>query len=194
VLAVDRPRSSRAGRKCCPAPALPTAPGSSRARRERLLPAALGVVPAGTESQTGPCEPTPTHLLITPPDETQPIAVPWPYGPVCQRGRIDQTDVEAHTRSTCSFLYDFSRHGSPGFAVSSSDCPLFFSGVFAGGALDGADESFPFPGSRTCRVGSGWWFESETGSEREASGCVEPGRSHLDVQSAAAHGAPGEGA
>jgi hypothetical protein len=50
-----------------------------------------GVVPAGTESQTGPCEAAPAQLLITPPDETQPIAVPWPYGPVCQHGRMDQT-------------------------------------------------------------------------------------------------------
>lgn len=54
-----------------------------------------GVVPADTESQTGPCEPTPAQLLVTPPDETQPIAVPWPYGPVCQHGRIDQTAYAA---------------------------------------------------------------------------------------------------
>jgi len=50
-----------------------------------------GVVPSGTESQTGPCEPTPSYLLVTPPDETQPITVAWSYGMVCQRGRIEQT-------------------------------------------------------------------------------------------------------
>ncbi len=56
-----------------------------------------GVVPTGTESQTGPCEPTPAHLLVTPPDETQPITVAWSYGPACQQGRIDQTAYAAGT-------------------------------------------------------------------------------------------------
>jgi hypothetical protein len=50
-----------------------------------------GVVPSGSESQTGPCEPTASYLLVTPPDETQPITVAWSYGMVCQRGRIEQT-------------------------------------------------------------------------------------------------------
>ena len=48
-------------------------------------------MPTGTESQTGPCEPTASYLLITPPDETQPITVAWPYEMVCQHGRLDET-------------------------------------------------------------------------------------------------------
>jgi len=59
-----------------------------------------GVVAAGTESQTGPCEPTPAYLLVTPPDETQPITVAWSYGMVCQHGRIDQTAYAAGTAPT----------------------------------------------------------------------------------------------
>jgi ABC-type transport system substrate-binding protein len=43
-----------------------------------------------TESQTGLCEPTSTYLLITPPDETHPIAVAWSAA-VCAHGRIGQT-------------------------------------------------------------------------------------------------------
>jgi hypothetical protein len=47
------------------------------------------VVPTDTESQTGPCEPASTYLLITPPDETQPITVAWSQS-VCSHGRIGQ--------------------------------------------------------------------------------------------------------
>jgi len=47
------------------------------------------VLPDGTESQTGPCEPTPTYLLVTPPDETQPIALGWGSA-VCSHGLIFQ--------------------------------------------------------------------------------------------------------
>jgi len=55
-------------------------------------------LPDGTESQTGPCQPTPTYLLITPPDETQPITVPWSSSePACSHGRIGQTAYVAGT-------------------------------------------------------------------------------------------------
>jgi hypothetical protein len=49
------------------------------------------VVLSTGDNQTGPCQPNPSYLLVTPPDETQPITVPWTSGSVCQRGRIDQT-------------------------------------------------------------------------------------------------------
>lgn len=49
-----------------------------------------GVVPAGAEQETGPCEPQPSFLSVIPPDETDPLVVAWPDGPVCQQGRIDQ--------------------------------------------------------------------------------------------------------
>jgi hypothetical protein len=57
------------------------------------------VVPADTESVTGPCEPTPTYLLITPPDETQPITVAW-SAEVCSHGRIAQTAYAPGTAPT----------------------------------------------------------------------------------------------
>lgn len=37
---------------------------------------------------TGQCEPNPAIILVTPPDETASLRLPWPYGPVCNQGRI----------------------------------------------------------------------------------------------------------
>ena len=54
-------------------------------------------LPDGTESQTGPCQPTPTYLLITPPDETQQITVPWSSSEACSHGLILQTAYVAGT-------------------------------------------------------------------------------------------------
>jgi Protein of unknown function (DUF4232) len=55
-------------------------------------------VPDGTENQTGPCQPTPAYLLVTPPDETQPITLPWSSSePACSHGRIGQTAYVAGT-------------------------------------------------------------------------------------------------
>ncbi|HEU4656420.1 MAG TPA: DUF4232 domain-containing protein [Capillimicrobium sp.] len=48
-----------------------------------------GVIPAGNEPADGPCEPTPTDLLVIPPDETTQTAARWTQGPVCQRGRFE---------------------------------------------------------------------------------------------------------
>jgi hypothetical protein len=47
------------------------------------------VVPADGESETGPCEPTASYLLVTPPDETQPITILW-GSEVCSHGLIIQ--------------------------------------------------------------------------------------------------------
>jgi Protein of unknown function (DUF4232) len=54
-------------------------------------------LPDGTENQTGPCQPTPTYLLVTPPDETQPITVPWSSSEACSHGLIVQTAYVAGT-------------------------------------------------------------------------------------------------
>jgi hypothetical protein len=43
-----------------------------------------------TEDQIGQCEPTPAYVLITPPDETQPITLAWSSSEVCSQGRIVQ--------------------------------------------------------------------------------------------------------
>jgi hypothetical protein len=46
------------------------------------------VVP-GTGDQSGPCVTPPTHIEITPPDETSSLTIAWTGGVVCERGRID---------------------------------------------------------------------------------------------------------
>jgi Protein of unknown function (DUF4232) len=51
------------------------------------------VVPAPSEPQSGACEPTARHVLITPPDEVGSLRIRWTGGPVCQRGRIDATPL-----------------------------------------------------------------------------------------------------
>lgn len=50
-----------------------------------------GVVPTGDEPVDGPCRPEPTRLEVIPPDETDPLTVSWPFGPVCGGGSIDTT-------------------------------------------------------------------------------------------------------
>ena len=46
---------------------------------------------AGIGDQTGPCVNAPTHIEITPPDETSHLELKWTGGTVCERGRIDVT-------------------------------------------------------------------------------------------------------
>ena len=48
------------------------------------------VVPATSET-SNPCEPVPTVLHVTPPDETTTLSTSWPGGSVCQQGAIDVT-------------------------------------------------------------------------------------------------------
>jgi hypothetical protein len=57
-------------------------------------------VPDDAEGQSWPCEPTPTYLLVTPPDETQPITLAWSSGSVCQHGSIDQAAYAPGTGPT----------------------------------------------------------------------------------------------
>lgn len=46
-------------------------------------------IPLSDEAQTGPCEPQPAQVEITPPDETQVVTTAWTLDPVCGHGRID---------------------------------------------------------------------------------------------------------
>lgn len=62
--------------------------------------ASWGAVPAGDESQTGQCEPTPASTEVTPPDETDYAVASWSFGPVCQHGRIKVTPVRAGSGPT----------------------------------------------------------------------------------------------
>jgi Protein of unknown function (DUF4232) len=47
-------------------------------------------VPGTGDDPTGNCQPVPATLRVIPPDGTTALVVPWPFGPVCERGRIDQ--------------------------------------------------------------------------------------------------------
>jgi Domain of unknown function (DUF4232) len=85
--AARRPVPTTQVRDRTAAPHLVTlAPGASAFSRLHW-----GVVVSTGDRQTGTCEPTPAYLQVIPPDETQPIIVGWTFGPVCQRGRIEQT-------------------------------------------------------------------------------------------------------
>ena len=46
------------------------------------------VIPADDENGAQ-CEPVATSAISIPPDETVPLTVSWPYGPVCQHGQMD---------------------------------------------------------------------------------------------------------
>ncbi|GAA3847331.1 DUF4232 domain-containing protein [Saccharothrix violaceirubra] len=68
-----------------PAPAPVTlAPGGSAAANLHWT-----VVPAGDETQDGPCRPEAANAAAIPPDETAPLTVAWGLGPVCGGGRIE---------------------------------------------------------------------------------------------------------
>ncbi|HEY6747225.1 MAG TPA: DUF4232 domain-containing protein [Mycobacteriales bacterium] len=47
-------------------------------------------VAQGADSPTGRCQPEPAFLLVTPPDETRSLRIPWNAGPVCAQGLIIQ--------------------------------------------------------------------------------------------------------
>jgi hypothetical protein len=48
-----------------------------------------GAVADGTEPTSGPCEPESSGINVIPPDETQPFAVRFGFGSVCEHGTID---------------------------------------------------------------------------------------------------------
>jgi Protein of unknown function (DUF4232) len=47
-----------------------------------------GAVPGPGEPTTGRCEPIAKRIEITPPDATKHRVIRWPFGPVCEHGRI----------------------------------------------------------------------------------------------------------
>jgi hypothetical protein len=42
-----------------------------------------------SDDEPVPCQPTPDHIQVIPPDETDPLTVPWRMGPVCGHGSMD---------------------------------------------------------------------------------------------------------
>lgn len=68
-----------------PGPSLVSlAPGRSAAMNLRW-----SVVPDGSESDTGPCEPTAVKIESIPPDETEPMQSTWTFGQVCSEGSME---------------------------------------------------------------------------------------------------------
>jgi hypothetical protein len=53
-----------------------------------------GAIPGPGEPTTGPCEPDPQQVQITPPNETHQLVVPWSGGPVCEQGTINAKPVQ----------------------------------------------------------------------------------------------------
>lgn len=47
-----------------------------------------GAAPGAGDHQSGTCQPTATHLWITPPDQRDHLTARWSYGPVCERGTL----------------------------------------------------------------------------------------------------------
>ena len=75
------------------------------------------------------------------------VVLPAPFEP-SRAKMLPRATSKSTPRSTCSSLYDFSR---PCTWIAWACCvvigrPSFVSGVFAGGALDGAGQPFPLPG------------------------------------------------
>ncbi|WP_170837265.1 DUF4232 domain-containing protein [Actinopolyspora xinjiangensis] len=50
-----------------------------------------GVVPTGTASTGEDCEPLPSALRVTPPDETDVLRLRWDFGRVCGNGHVSAT-------------------------------------------------------------------------------------------------------
>lgn len=67
-----------------PAPKKVTvAPGASAAAT-----LTFGVVPAGSEPTSGPCEQEASKLRVIPPDARTAVVTDWDLGPVCNKGKI----------------------------------------------------------------------------------------------------------
>lgn len=90
----DRPLPTRVERSGDPARVV-LPPGASAWATLRW-----STVPTGGEPVEGPCRPTPTALLVIPPDETTQLRVDWRYGPACDGGRITATPLARGTGPT----------------------------------------------------------------------------------------------
>jgi hypothetical protein len=52
------------------------------------------VIATGNEPANGPCEGTPSDLLVIPPNQTTQTATPWKQGPVCAHGAFSVTPLK----------------------------------------------------------------------------------------------------
>jgi hypothetical protein len=52
------------------------------------------VIATGNEPVDGPCEGTPSDLLVIPPNQTTQTAAAWKQGPVCGHGKISITPLK----------------------------------------------------------------------------------------------------
>lgn len=73
-------------RVASPAPTPVTVPAGGTATSQLTW----AEIPGDGDATSGPCQPTPATLAVIPPDETQPLSIPWTLGPVCQGGTLDQ--------------------------------------------------------------------------------------------------------
>jgi hypothetical protein len=53
-----------------------------------------GAIPGPGEPTTGPCEPEPAQVQITPPNETHQLVLRWTGGSVCEHGAINTKPVQ----------------------------------------------------------------------------------------------------
>jgi len=47
-----------------------------------------GVINSAGDEQNGPCQPEPSEIQLTPPNESSSLFQPWSFGPVCEQGTI----------------------------------------------------------------------------------------------------------
>lgn len=52
-----------------------------------------GAINGTGDSQTGPCQPNPSRVEVTPPNQVQPLTIGWSLGSVCEQGRIDASPL-----------------------------------------------------------------------------------------------------
>jgi hypothetical protein len=59
-----------------------------------VAPLQWGAIAGTGEPVNGPCEPTPSDLLVIPPNETTQTAAPWNQGPVCEHGQFSVSPLK----------------------------------------------------------------------------------------------------
>jgi hypothetical protein len=57
-----------------------------------------GVVATDEDRSASACQPLPSAIIVTPPDETDPLSTRWRLGRVCDAGRIDVGPFHATSR------------------------------------------------------------------------------------------------
>lgn len=56
-----------------------------------------GAVPGQGDAASGPCQPTPSQVAVTPPGQSGSVTTAWAYGSVCEQGKIRVTPLVAGT-------------------------------------------------------------------------------------------------